>query len=181
MLERPEKILPGPLKTLVLTGLFAALLAACNPFAPTLDDAVTDPNKLLGDRTTVNGFFEWFRNSYQIRDSTLYGQLLAPEFKFTYFDFSNNTEVNWNRDVEISTTHKLFRGVRATSLQWNQYIIADTTLSDTLAITERAFNLTITQDDATIYRGVGSARIVLVRKSKSDPWKMRSWYDKSDF
>jgi len=181
MLERSEKILSFALKNWLLAGICAAALAACNPFAPTLDDAVTDPNKLLGDRTTVNGFFEWFRNSYQIRDSTLYGQLLAPEFKFTYFDFSNNTEVNWNRDVEILTTHKLFRGVRSTSLQWNQYITADTAFSDTLAIAERAFNLTINQDDATIYRGVGSARVVLIRRSKSEPWKMRSWYDKSDF
>lgn len=181
MLERSEKILSGALRTGFLACFATIFLAACNPFAPTLDDAVTDPNKLLGDRTTVNGFFEWFRNSYQIRDSTLYGQLLAKDFKFTYFDFSNNTEVNWNRDVDMLTTHKLFRGVRSTSLQWNQYITADTTFSDTLAIAERAFNLTINQDDATIYRGVGSARIVLVRKTKAEPWKMRSWYDKSDF
>lgn len=180
MLERPEKILHFALKSLVCFGL-AGFLAACNPFAPTLDDAVTDPNKLLGDRTQVNGFFEWFRNSYQLRDSTLYGQILAPDFKFTYFDFTNNTEISWNRDVEINTTYKLFRGVRSTTLQWNQYILADTAFSDTLAITERAFNLVINQDDATIYRGVGSARIVLTRKHKTESWKMQSWYDKSDF
>lgn len=181
MLERSEKILSGALKTSFLAFIATIFLAACNPFAPTLDDAVTDPNKLLGDRQTVNGFFEWFRNSYQIRDSTLYGQLLAPQFKFTYFDFSNNTEVSWNRDVDMLTTFRLFRSVRSTSLQWNQYMVADTAFSDTLAVAERAFNLTINQDDATIYRGVGSARIVLVRKSKNEPWKMRSWYDKSDF
>lgn len=180
MLERPEKILHFALRTCSAVCL-AVWFTACNPFAPSLDDAVTDPNKLLGNRNQVNGFFEWFRNSYQLRDSTLYGQLLAPDFKFTYFDFSNNTEVSWNRDVEINTTYKLFRGVRSTTLQWNQYILADTAFSDTLAITERAFNLVINQDDATIYRGVGSARIVLVRKTSSDPWKMQSWYDKSDF
>ncbi|HSI91742.1 MAG TPA: hypothetical protein VK927_11535, partial [Adhaeribacter sp.] len=151
------------------------------PFAPGLDDAVTDPKKLLGDRTQVTGFFEFFRNSYQLRDSTLYGQLLAPDFKFTYFDFTNNTEVNWTRDVEINTTYKLFRGVRSTTLQWNQYILADTAISDTVAIAERAFNLTINHDDVTVYRGIGSARLVLVRKSATDNWKMRSWYDKSDF
>src|SRR5688572_2544102 len=176
MLDRPEKILHRTL----IAGLFG-LLVSCNPFSPGLDDAVTDPNKLLGDRTTVEGFFEWFRNSYQLRDTTLFGQLLAPQFQFTYFDFSNNTEVNWTRDVEMSTTYKLFRGVRSTSLQWNQYVIADTAISDTVAIAERAFNLVINQDDATTYRGVGTARIVLVRKSKTDTWRMRSWYDKSDF
>src|SRR5687768_1800710 len=173
MLERSEKAFYCALKRF-LPALFVATLAACNPFAPELDDAVTDPNKLLGDRKTVNGFFEWFRNSYQLRDSTLYGQILAPDFKFTYFDFSNNTEISWLRDVEINTTYKLFRGVRSTSLQWNQYIVADTALSDTVAIAERAFNLTINQDDATIYRGVGSARIVLTRKNRNENWKMRS-------
>ncbi|MBK0402015.1 hypothetical protein I5M27_03400 [Adhaeribacter sp. BT258] len=180
MLERSEKTFYCAL-TRLLPLVLVASLAACNPFAPELDDAVTDPNKLLGDRKTVNGFFEWFRNSYQLRDSTLYGQIVAPDFRFTYFDFTNNTEVSWPRDVEMSTTYKLFRGVRATSLQWNQYILADTAISDTVAIAERAFNLTINQDDATIYRGVGSARIVLTRKNRNDNWKMRSWYDKSDF
>lgn len=176
MLDRPEKILYRALST----GLLGLLLG-CNPFSPGLDDAVTDPNKLLGDRTTVNGFFEWFRNSYQLRDSTLYGQLLSPQFRFTYFDFSNNTEVSWTRDVEMSTTFKLFRGVRSTTLQWNQYVLADTALSDTVAIAERAFNLVINQDDANIYRGIGTARVVLVRKNRFEPWRMRSWYDKSDF
>ena len=180
MLERIKEILPDPLKTVLLLSL-TACLAACNPFAPGVDDAVTDPNKLLGDRTNVNGFFEWFRNSYQIRDSTLYGQLLAPNFRFTFFDFSNSTEISWTRDVEMNTTYKLFRGVRSTTLQWNQYIVADTAISDTLAVAERAFNLVINQDDATIYRGIGSARIVLVRKTKGDNWHMQSWYDKSDF
>jgi hypothetical protein len=177
MLERFKK---GLYLTLVPLG-FAATITGCNPFAPSLDDAVSDPNKLLGDRTKVNGFFDWFRSAYQLRDSTLYGQIVAPEFTFTYFDFSNNTEVSWSRDVEMTTTYKLFRGVRSTTLQWNQYIVADTTLSDTLAVVERAFNLTINQDDATTFQGVGSARLVLVRKKKGDPWKMRSWYDKSDF
>lgn len=180
MLERLKEILHRALMPLGLAALLATF-TGCNPFAPSLDDAVTDPNKLLGDRTTVNGFFDWFRSSYQLRDSTLYGQLLARNFTFTYFDFSNNTEVSWTRDVEMTTTHKLFRNVRATTLQWNQYIIADTTLSDTMAVVERAFNLSINQDDATVYQGVGSARLVLVRKRKGEPWKMRSWYDKSDF
>lgn len=180
MLERPKKRLYFALRLAVIAGLVSAF-AGCNPFAPSLDDAVTDPNKILGDRTKVNGFFDWFRSAYQLRDSTLYGQIVAPDFTFTYFDFSNNTEVSWTRDVEMTTTYKLFRGVRSTTLQWNQYIIADTTLSDTLAVVERAFNLTINQDDATTYQGVGSARLVLVRKKKGDPWKMRSWYDKSDF
>ena len=180
MLERLKKILHRPLISAVLLVL-AASLWGCNPFAPGLDDAVTDPNKLLGDRTKIDGFFDWFRSAYQLRDSTLYGQIVAPGFTFTYFDFRNNTEVKWTRDVEMNATHKLFRNVRSTTLQWNQYIVADTALSDTLAVVERAFNLSINQDDATVYQGVGSARLVLVRKRKGDPWKMRSWYDKSDF
>jgi hypothetical protein len=164
---------------LLLLGL--GLLAGCNPFAPGLDEMETDQEKLLGDRATINGFYDWFRNSYQLRDSTLYGQLLTPDFQFTYKDFSNNTETSWDRGVDMQTTYNLFRSVRSITLQWNQYLQLDTISSDTLALTERSFNLRIVQDDNNVYSGVGSARLVLRRRYKGDKWKMVSWYDTSDF
>jgi hypothetical protein len=163
-----------------LAGL--ALLGACNPFAPALDDAVTDPNQLLGNPVTVRGFFERFRASYQLRDSTLYGQLLDRRFTFTFRDFANNVDRTWNRDVEISTTYKLFRASRSANLQWTQYLpTSDTAFSDTLVYVERSFNLAIEQRDNQSFSGAGSARLVLVRKNRDAPWRMRSWYDRSEF
>ncbi|MDX5348687.1 MAG: hypothetical protein LPK19_15740, partial [Hymenobacteraceae bacterium] len=125
MLERLKKTFHHTLSYLFPVVVAGTALPACNPFSPGLDDVLADQSKLMGDRRTVDGFFEWFRNSYQLRDSTLYGQILAPNFRFTFFDFSNNTEVSWDRGTEIHTTYKMFRSVRSTSLQWNQYIQID--------------------------------------------------------
>ncbi|MBD2717001.1 hypothetical protein KBK19_18290 [Microvirga sp. STR05] len=159
-----------------------AVLAGCNPFAPGLDDMPTDPNQLLGNPVTVRGFFDRFRSAYQLRDSTLYGQLLDRRFTFTYRDFAANVDRTWNRDVEISTTYKLFRAARTANLQWTQYLpTTDTLFSDTLVYVERSFQLSIEQRDNQQFQGAGSARLVLVRKQKGDPWRMRSWYDRSEF
>lgn len=171
------------LRCLCGAGLAAATaLAACNPFAPALDDLPTDPNKLLGNPATVRGFFERFRSAYQLRDSTLYGQLLDRRFTFTFRDFTANVDRTWNRDVEIATTYRLFRAARTANLQWTQYLpTSDTLYSDTLVYVERAFQLSLEQRDNQQYAGVGSARLVLVRKRPGEPWRMRSWYDRSEF
>jgi len=163
------------IKTLVL--FIFIQLSSCNPFAPGLDDVVVDQC----DRRTFDGFFECFKNAYELQDSMLYGRLVASDFIFTYRDFLTATDITWGRDVEMRYTYNMFRQVRSTSLQWNYYIIADTSISDTLASVERAFNLFIFQDDQNVFRGTGSAQLTLTRKSKEDFWKMASWYDKSDF
>lgn len=174
-----NRLLTG--RWLLLAGLLS-LVGACNPFAPALNEVPTDPNQLLGNPVTVRGFFDRFRASYQLRDSTLYGQLLAPRFTFTYRDFAANVDRSWNRDVDAHTTYKLFQAARSTNLQWTQYLPAtDTLTSDTIAYVERAFQLSIEQRDDERYSGTGTARVVLIRKTRLDPWRMRSWYDRSEF
>jgi hypothetical protein len=159
-----------------------AAAAACNPFAPGLDDESINPDQLLGNPVTVRGFFDRFRASYQLRDSTLYGQLLNRRFAFTFRDFAANADRSWNRDVDVTATYKLFRAARSANLQWTQYLpTTDTMYSDTLVYVERAFSLSIEQRDNTRYDGTGTARLVLVRKNATEPWRMRSWYDRSEF
>ena len=177
MLDRPEKAF---LHTLIF-GFLLAIASSCNPFAPELDDVQVNREEILGNRKTINGFFEWFRNSYELRDTTMYGKLLAPEFRFTFLDFANSTEESWDRTVEMQTANNMFRGVKSINLQWNNFIELDTMTYDTLARAERSFNLIITHDDNNVYRGVGSALLILRRNSTTDYWIMQSWYDKSDF
>jgi hypothetical protein len=166
---------------LAATGLLLAV-PACNPFAPALDEVPADQNELLGNPMYVRGFFDRFRASYQLRDSTLYGQLLAPNFRFTYRDFAANLDRSWTRDVDANTTYRLFRAARSANLQWTQYLPnSDTLTSDTLATVERSFLLTIEQRDNERFSGAGTARLVLVRKHRTDAWRMRSWYDRSEF
>ena len=170
-----------PVLLLAAIGLMLTV-PACNPFAPALDDVSTDSNAVLGNPVTVRGFFDRFRASYQLRDSTLYGQLLAPKFRFTYRDFAANVDRSWTRDVDANTTYRLFRASRSINLQWTQYLpSSDTLSSDTLASVERSFLLTIEQRDNERFSGSGTARLVLVRKNRSAPWRMRSWYDRSEF
>jgi hypothetical protein len=154
---------------------------ACNPFAPSLDEAIVDRNKLLGDRTKIDGFFEFFRNAYEMRDSSLYGQLITQDFRFTYFDFQTNRETYWDRDTEMQSAYNMFRQVKSATIQWTNYIYIDTVSFDTIATVERAFNLTIVQNEQQILRGTGNANFTLVRTAKGMPWRAKQWYDKSDF
>lgn len=116
-----------------------------------------------------------------MRDSLLYGRMIARDFRFTYFDFNNNNLNFWDRDQEMMTTYNMFRSVKSVSLIWNNYVVADTSLSDTLASAERYFNLTIVQDENTVLRGTGSAQLTLTRSGPQEEWRIKSWFDKSDF
>jgi hypothetical protein len=179
MLDRVKATLLLPIATLLL--VLPLLLNSCNPFAPRLEEIVLDRDKVLGNPKTIKGFFEWFKNSYELRDTLLFGQMLAPDFRFTFIDFNNNVENYWDREVEMRSAYSMFRQVKSTSLQWNNYVYADTLISDTAASVERYFNLIIVQDDQTIFRGTGSARLHLIRKNSNESWRIRSWFDKSDF
>lgn len=176
----PIRIAPALFRT--LTGFALALaLWACNPFAPKLEDVVVDKNQVLGNRKSISGLFDWFRASYELRDSLLYGQMLARDFQFSYLDFTNNNTVYWDRDIDMRTTYNLFRAAKSTSVQWQHYVYTDTLASDTVANVERYFNVTVVLDDQSIFRSTGSARIRLRRPTANDYWQIQSWFDKSDF
>lgn len=153
----------------------------CNPFAPRLEEVVVDRNNLLGNRKYISGLFDWFRASYELKDTLLYGQMIARDFQFSYLDFTNNNMVYWDRDIDMRSTYNLFRASKSNSLQWQHYVYADTLSSDTVASVERYFNVTVVLDDQSIYRSTGSARLKLVRTSPAEFWQIKNWFDKSDF
>jgi hypothetical protein len=172
--------MPKRFKAAFLCALIACLIG-CNPFAPSLEDVAADRNQVLGNRKSISGLFDWFRSSYELRDTLLYGQMLAPDFQFSYFDFTNNNTIYWDRDMDMRTTYNLFRSAQSTSVQWQHYVYADTSASDTLAAVERYFNVTVVLDDQSIFRSTGSARLSMRRRNKNDFWQIVSWFDKSDF
>lgn len=169
----------------VATTLFCTLTLAfflgCNPFAPRLEEVVVDRNTLLGNRKYISGLFDWFRASYELKDTLLYGQMIARDFQFSYLDFTNNNMVYWDRDIDMRSTYNLFRASKSNTLQWQHYVYADTLSSDTAASVERYFNVTVVLDDQSIYRSTGSARLKLVRSNPSDFWQIKNWFDKSEF
>lgn len=156
-------------------------LTSCkkNIFKPRM---VKDDNSLLtslGNRKTVDGVFLWFKNAYEFRDSTLYGKLLHPNFRFTYYDFANNAQVSWDRGEEMRIQYRLFQNVKNISLTWNNYLQTDTTATSAEVI--RSFNLLLEIDAYTSYRGTGRVIFTLTRNQPDEEWMLLRWFDDSDF
>ncbi len=163
------------------------MLQSCNPFAPTFDDTLVDRSKLLGDRKTIKGFFDYFRNTYEIRDSTLYGRMLNRGFIFQWYDFSTGRNIYWGRDQEMLSTYKMFtnRSVKSVTLSWgDDYVLADTLTGDTVARVERFFELTLLIEDGndqTSLKSFGRANMTLNRLNRQSDWKISYWIDKYNY
>ncbi|MEM6261030.1 MAG: hypothetical protein AAGI38_00880 [Bacteroidota bacterium] len=155
------------------------ILLSCNPFAPAFDEEGLDESNLLGDPSTLDGYFLLFKNAYELRDTNLYGQLFANDFTFAYYDFDQAQEIRWDRDTELNTSFNLFQSVRQINLDWNYYSQQDTT--DTEAYVVRNFNLAIEDEAQTAFVGAGRARFRLRRNQPGDPWKAYFWFDDSNF
>ncbi len=152
---------------------------SCNPFAPAYDEDGLSGINVLGDPTTIDGYFQLFKNAYEMRDTTLYGRLFTEDFVFTYRDFDLGQEISWDRATELNISYRLFQSVLQINLDWNYYVDRDTTPLE--ASITRNFNLIIEQDESTAYSGAGRARLRLRRASPGDAWKAYSWFDDSDF
>jgi len=158
----------------------AALLAACNPFAPALEDG--DPfGDFLGDPTTVDGFFTNFRNAYELRDLSLYEPLLDSSFIFNYYDFDAQVEREWGFAQELESTRRLFENAALVTLRWNQIISQSMLDEGRSARVVRPFNLTISLEGGDAFRGDGNVNFLLTREDTSAAWKLLRWRDESEF
>ena len=156
------------------------LVAACNPFAPALEEG--DPfGDLLGDPRTIDGFFTNFRNAYELRDISLYEPLLDSTFIFVYYDFDVQVEREWGFAQEIESTRRLFDNASLISLRWNQILSQNVTDEGTNARVVRSFNLTITLEGGEAFRGDGNVNFVLARPDTASAWKLFRWRDESEF
>lgn len=154
-------------------------LASCNPFAPAFDPEGLEEQSLLGDRTTIDGLFDYFKNAYEIRDTSLYGQLFSGDFTFVYYDFDQAAELTWDKGQEMASAYNLFRNVRQITLDWNFYV--EQTIFPDSAIVIRNFNLSIVENENTTYSGTGRAKLKMRRAGEGEPWKIYYWFDDSDF
>ena len=171
---------PARFKTVLALALLAAGLGACNPFAPALEEG--NPfGDLLGDPTTIDGFFTNFRNAYELRDISLYETLLDSSFIFVYYDFDAQVEREWGFAQEVESTRRLFQNASLVNLRWNQ-ILAQTLFDDgRRAQIVRSFNLTITLEGGSAFRGDGNVNFLLARVDTSAAWKLQRWRDESEF
>ncbi|MBX7241638.1 MAG: hypothetical protein K1X92_07805 [Bacteroidia bacterium] len=151
----------------------------CNPFAPEYDPDGLQNMQSLGNPVSIQGYFQLFKNSYELRDTSLYGRLFDSDFVFVYYDFDQGQEFTWDRATEMNISYKLFQASDQINLDWNFFTEQDTT--DTTAFITRNFNLSISERDGNSYTGTGRAKFRLRRARSGDVWKAHYWFDDSDF
>lgn len=157
----------------------AAVLAACNPFAPAEEEG--DPlADLLGDPRTVDGFFTRFKAAYELRDPSLYEPLLDSAFTFTYYDADAQVERVWGYAQEVATTRRLFASASVVTLTWNQVLLREESVPPVEARVVRAFALALTFDDGQSFRATGRANFTLTRPDTTATWRLLRWRDESD-
>lgn len=166
---------------LFFIALSFGIIGCDNPFAPALDATPSNAATILGDQRQVDGVFQNFKQAYAFRDSTIYGQLLAPQFIFIYRDYDKGVDVFWGRDEDIRSTHGLFQNAQRLDLVWNTIITATMEPDSLKATIIRNFNLTVTFSPNDIVRVDGYANWTLERLKTSDVWMITRWRDESNF
>jgi hypothetical protein len=153
-----------------------------NPFAPKLDTSFSNSSSILADQHQLEGVFQNFKQAYAFQDSTIYGQVLAPNFIFIYPDYEKGgTDVFWGRDEEIRATYGLFQNVQRLDLLWNSIIVSSIDSDSLKATITRNFNLTVTFSANDIVRINGDATWTVERTQIDEVWKITSWRDKSNY
>ena len=154
-------------------------ISACNHFAQGYDPDGLSQVNILGDQTNIDGFFQRFKNAYELRDTALYGNLFSRDFILEYYDQELGQEISWDRATEMLTSFKLFQSSLQINLDWNFYVDLDSTSTDALVV--RNFNLTIETEEQGTFSGSGRARMRLNKGNPAAPWKAIYWFDDSDF
>lgn len=170
------RVLPA-ISPLVPVAVVCALwIAACNPFAPALDDESSGSGG-LSDQRTIEGVFQNFRYAYTYKDTLVYGQLLAPDFVFVYTNHEKGTDVTWGRDEDMRSTYGLFQTAQKLDLVWNGIVtvVGDSLLTDV----SRGFDLTVTFNPGDVIRVDGRVNLRLARSSVEEPWRIQRWKDDS--
>lgn len=160
--------------------LIIPFCAGCiNPFAPgeLEGDPIAD---LLGDPSTIEGFYTRFQKAYELRDTSLYGPLIHPEFTFTFRDDDRNVDITWGRSEEMSSTYNMFSLSYDISLRWNNITQKIIRNEGTDAQVIRRFNLSVVDSPSETYRSDGSASFQLTRPDSTANWRLVSWRDESD-
>ncbi|MFV1981680.1 MAG: hypothetical protein ACC655_11045 [Rhodothermia bacterium] len=159
--------------------MLAALQLSCNPFAPRLGEGDPDDG-LLGDQTTVSGFFQVFRSAYELRDISIYELLVDSAFIFIYRDFDVQIDRQWGFTQELEATRRMFQDADWIQLQWNQIIAEDLTDESRRSRIIRSFNLAISFEGSDVLRGDGNVNFTLVRPDSTAAWRLARWRDESE-
>lgn len=152
------------------------LIGCTNPFAPKLVDYSAGIGS-VSDQTTIDGLFSNFAYAYKMKDTVVYGNLLAEDFVFTYTNYDRDPVVNesWGRDIDMITTSRLFNAAQRLELIWNEISLS---ISDSLKmIITRSYALDVMFNPDDRFKLQGKANFTLVKASDNAPWKIQQWRD----
>jgi hypothetical protein len=155
-------------------------LAACNPFAPALEEG-DEFDDLMGDPRTIEGFFTAFKYAYELRDINLYQSLLDSSFVFIYYDLESGVEREWRFAQDVESTRRLFNRANNIQLTWNQIIARDEFEEGRRAQVVRSFDLLIGLAGSEAMRGSGNVNFLLTRRDTTNAWRLLQWRDESEF
>jgi hypothetical protein len=155
---------------------FMIIFSSCeNLFAPRLDN--TNSNPIITDQKTIEGVFQNFRYSYAFKDTSVYSDLLTPDFIFTYRDYVSGFDVSWDKPTDMKTTSGLFANSQKVEVIWNNIVYQS---GDTINYSvKRSFNLTITFNPSDIVRIIGFVDMSFKRTDTNDKWRILKWRDES--
>jgi hypothetical protein len=170
------------MKVLISKKIFIYLIpviiwSGCfNPFAPTLDEKLNSNNSPISDLTKVDGIFQNMQYAYSFQDTTIYGDLLANDFSFTYHNYDKGFDEAWGRDEEMRATYGLFQNSQRLDLIWNNIVLISTDSTNIV----RSYNLAVTYNPTDVDYADGKVNLTL-RKSSSNKWQIIRWIDESNF
>lgn len=150
-----------------------------NPFSPSFDENAGNSSPTLSDLTTIEGVFKNFQYSYAFKDTIIYGQLINPQFIFTYRDYDEGVDYSWGRDVEMKTTYGLFQNSQRLDLIWNNTVLSSVDSSNAFIV--RSFNLTIVFNPTDVKRISGRVNLSLEKNEATKKWSIIRWLDESNF
>ena len=148
-----------------------------NPFAPNINYSQSTQSANISDLKFAEGVFQNLQYAYTFKDTLIYGQLLNPEFTFTYRDYDLGYDVSWGRQEEMRITSGLFQNSERLNLIWNN-IVSYTPDSTQLV---RGFDLTIVFNPSDVVRIDGRVNLQLKKDSISGKWQILNWNDESNF
>lgn len=164
---------------IAITGILTLICSCTNPFAPKAADYSSD-NPILGNQSTIEGLFKNFSYAYKMKDTVVYGNLLADDFTFIYRNYDREPVVDeaWGRDIDMITTHGLFQATQRLDLIWNEINLI---IKDSLTtIVSRSYILDVVFNPDDRFKLQGKANLRLNRKNSDDVWKIQQWRDETN-
>ena len=178
MLNKPIKLLR--LFIIPVSSIILLFTQGCeNPFAPKIISSDKNTSSIISDQKSIDGVFQNLTVAYQLKDTSVYGGLLAPGFIFSYRDYDLGYDVTWGRSEEMRITQGLFRNSERLDLLFNNIVLfSEDSLS---AVVIRSFNLNITFNPTDVIRVDGKVNLQLNKSPETGRWTISRWIDDSNY